>query len=241
MWSKKIKSLLSRKKNRPKIAVLIDPDKFNPEVIKLSHSSFVDFFFVGGSILEKQTIHQTIKKIKQYSDKPIIIFPGDETQISPLAEGILYLSLVSGRNPEYLIEKQIKSAPQIKKYNIPYLPTAYLLINGNHLSATEKITKTSSLPQNKNIIYHTCLASYMMGMQAIYLEAGSGAKKTIHPSIINYIKEKIKLPLIVGGGINSIHHIEKYILTKADCLVIGNALEKNPLFLNQIKNHFQWK
>ncbi|GAB4199427.1 MAG: geranylgeranylglyceryl/heptaprenylglyceryl phosphate synthase [Bacteroidia bacterium] len=241
MWSKKIKHLIERKRNRPRIAVLIDPDKFNKEVVILSDKSFVDFFFVGGSYLHHSDVHSAIRKIKQYTSKPVILFPGDEKQLSPLADGILFLSLVSGRNPEYLIEKQIKAAPFIQKHRIPFLPTAYILVNGNKISTTEKVTNTHSLPQNKDIIYKTALASAMIGMQAIYLEAGSGAKKIIRSDIVNYIKSHIDLPLIVGGGICSVQQIEQYIHTKADCLVIGNALEKNPLFLNDIKNYFQWK
>lgn len=242
MWSKKIKILLKRNKVRPKIAVLIDPDKFNKDIVILADKAFVDLIFVGGSLLEQSNVHSTIKKIKKYTRKPVIIFPGDEKQISPLADGILFLSLVSGRNPDYLIGKQIKAAPIIQKYQLPYLPTAYLLIDGQHASTTQKITQTDSLPQNKKIIFDTCLASVMLGMQAIYLEAGSGAKKIIQPDIIHYIKSKIsEVPLIVGGGISSIQHIESYLSTNVDCLVIGNALEKNPLFLNDIQKHFQWK
>lgn len=242
MWSQKIKHLLKRKAYRPKIAVLVDPDKFYKEVILLAHAyKFVDFIFVGGSYLENSSIHKTIYRIKKYSNKPIIIFPGDEKQISPLADGILFLSLISGRNAEYLIEKQIKAAPIIYKHRMPFLPTAYLLIDGDNISTTEKITHTSALPQDKKIIYHTCLAGAMLGMQAIYLEAGSGAKKIIHPNIVRYIKEHLSLPLVVGGGISSVYHIEQYLNTPVDCIVIGNALEKNPLFLNEIKSHFQWK
>lgn len=243
MWSKKIKQLLKRKKDRPKIAVLIDPDKLYPEVIlRADTCPHIDFFFVGGSILEKSNVHSAIKQMKQYSSKPVIIFPGDEKQISPLADGILFLSLVSGRNPEYLIGKQIKAAPLIQKYQLAFLPTAYLLINGQRLSSTEKITKTSSLPQSKKIIYSTCLAASMLGMQAIYLEAGSGARKTIRPDIVNYIKSHLpELPVIVGGGIQSVQHIEQYLSTRADCLVIGNILEKNPLFLKDLQDYFKWK
>lgn len=241
MWSKKIKNLIKRRKDRPKIAVLIDPDKFNKETVLLAHASFIDFFFVGGSVLLHSNIHRCIKNIKELSYKPVIIFPGDEKQISPLADGILFLSLVSGRNPEYLIEKQVKAAPILKKYQLPFLPTAYVLIDGNNCSTTEKVTQTKSLPQNKTILFNTCLASAMLGMQAIYLEAGSGARKTIRSDVIQYIKSHLPLPIIVGGGITKIQHIEKYIKTNVDCLVIGNALEKNPSFLNTIQNHFEWK
>jgi len=242
MWSKKLKRILSRKKQRPTLSVLIDPDKFNPEVVILGNKNpYVDIFFVGGSFLEHSNIHRCIRQIKKYTQKPVILFPGDESQISPLADGILFLSLVSGRNPEYLIEKQVKSAPIIQNYQLPFLPTAYLLIDGNNISTTEKITGTKALKQNKKDIYSTCLAAAMIGMQAIYLEAGSGAKKIIQPQIVEFIKQKLELPIIVGGGINSVQHIEKYISTKTDCIVIGNALEKNPLFLNDIKNYFQWK
>lgn len=241
MWSKKIKYLLTKRKKRPNIIVLVDPDKFNKKTIQLADKLFVDFFFVGGSSTENLHIHQTIKKIKSISKKPVIIFPGNEKQISPLADGILFLSLVSGRNPEYLIEKQMKAAPAILKYQIPFLPTAYLLIDGKNKSTTEKITGTKSLPQKKDSIYKTCLASAMLGMQAIYLEAGSGAIATINSNIINFIKQNINLPIIAGGGINSIQHIESYLNTNLDSMVIGNALEKNPLFLNDIKNYFKWK
>lgn len=241
MWSKKIKHLIQRKGNRPKIAVLIDPDKFNKDVVTLSDKLFVDFFLVGGSYLENGNVHHTIVQIKKYSKKPVIIFPGDEHQISKLADGILFLSLVSGRNPDYLIEKQIKAAPKIQSYQIPFLPTAYLLVDGNRLSTTEKITKTSSLPQNKKIIYNTCLAAVMLGMQAIYLEAGSGAQKNIRLDIVTHVKNNLQVPVIVGGGISSISAIKKYLKTNVDCLVIGNALEKNPLFLADIQKYFQWK
>lgn len=241
MWSKKIKHILQRKIDRPKIAVLIDPDKFNKDVVILADQLFVDFFLVGGSYLEKNNVHYTIAQIKKYSNKPVIIFPGDEHQISKLADGILFLSLVSGRNPEYLIEKQIKAAPKIQRYNLPFLPTAYLLIDGKHISTTQKITGTSSLPQHKKIIHDTCLASVMLGMQAIYLEAGSGAKKSIRPDIVTHIKAAIPVPLILGGGISSISVLEQYVNTKVDSLVIGNVLEKNPLFLSEIQKYFQWK
>lgn len=242
MWSPKIKSLLKRSRHKPKIIILIDPDKFDEtNFIFFTKHQFVNLFFVGGSQLNGSSVHTTIRKMKKHTQKPIIIFPGDETQISPLADGILFLSLVSGRNAEYLIEKQIKAAPVIQKYALPFLPTAYLLIDGNNLSTTQKITNTSTLPQDKKSIYTTCLAASMLGMQAIYLEAGSGAQKTIHPKIIHYIKKKLNLPLIVGGGISSVHHIEQYLSTPVDALVIGNALEKNPLFLNDIKRYFQWK
>ncbi len=241
MWSKKIKLILQRKANRPKMAVLVDPDKFNKKVILLADKLFVDFFLIGGSDLKESNIHHVIVEIKKYSKKPVIIFPGDEKQISKNADGILFLSLVSGRNPEYLIEKQVQAAPVIQKYQIPFLPTAYLLIDGKHISTTQKVTGTSSLPQNKKVIYNTCLAATMLGMQAIYLEAGSGANKTIRPDIITHIKKNIPLPLIVGGGIKNTSAIEKYVDTPVDCLVIGNALEKNPLFLADIQKHFQWK
>lgn len=241
MWSRKLNNLFTRTADgQLKIAILIDPDKYNKSVVELANNIPHCFFLVGGSELKKSTVHQTIKKIRMISGKPIVIFPGDEKQTSPLADGILFLSLVSGRNPEYLIGKHVISAPLIKKHNLDFIPVAYLLINGKKTSATQKVSNTKPLSNNRKIIYNTVLASCMLGMKMIYMEAGSGATRSISANLAAYIKAHFNYPLIIGGGIKSIKQIQQLDKAGVDCVVIGNYLEKNPLFLSEIKNYRSW-
>lgn len=228
-----IKSLKSSKKAQ--LAVLIDPDKFNLEVIRLANHSKVACFLLGGSVLEKGTIDSTIRQIKKQSSIPIILFPGDETQLSKNADGLFLPSLLSGRNPDYLIEKHIAMAPLIKKMNLNYLPMAYLLIDGKKKSTTQKVTNTKPLdPKNKTYILNTCLAAQQLGFQLIYLEAGSGAKSGVEPNLIRAVKNESDLPLIVGGGLNSVEKVNKAIQAGADLIVVGNALEKNVHLLTEL-------
>ncbi len=223
----------------PLLAVLIDPDKFNTELIFIANKTKVNCFLVGGSKLEKGDINKTIKAIKKISNIPIILFPGDETQLNKQADGLLLLSLVSGRNPDYLIGKHIAAAPKIKKMQLPYLPTAYILIDGGIISATQQITNTQPLnPKHKTQIVNTCLAAEQLGFKAVYLEAGSGAHNKISPTLVKKIKKQISIPIIVGGGINSVVKTKLLINSGANMLVVGNILEKNVYLLTQISKCF---
>jgi len=222
------------------LAILIDPDKFNPELITLANKSKAVCFLVGGSKLKSNNISQVVAKIKKLSGLPVILFPGDETQLTKRADGLLLLSLLSGRNPEYLINKHIKAAPVIFKLKLAHLPTAYLLIDGGKTSTTQKISKTKPIdPANVNEIIFTSLAAEQLGFKAIYLEAGSGAEKTIQPSLIKKIKQKIKLPIIAGGGIDSEKKASDLIKSGANMIVVGNALEKNINLLSEINKAFK--
>ncbi len=230
-----IKKLITSKK--PLLAVLIDPDKFNPQLITLANKTKVSCFLVGGSRLEKGDINKTVKAIKKVSTVPVIIFPGDETQLSKHADGLLLLSLLSGRNPDYLIGKHITAAPIIKKMQLPHLPTAYILINGGTVSQTQKVTNTQPLnPKNQTLIINTCLAAEQLGFKAIYLEAGSGANYSISPQLIKKIKKQILIPIIVGGGITSAKKTKQLLNSGANMLVVGNILEKNVYLLTEINN-----
>jgi phosphoglycerol geranylgeranyltransferase len=220
-------------------AVLIDPDKFNEELIKQISGTKVNCFLVGGSFLKANNIAQTVRKIKKLSDLPVILFPGDETQLTKEAEGLLLLSLLSGRNPEYLIGKHIKAAPIISKLKIPHIPTAYLLIDGGNTSTTQKVTGTPSFDSNKtNEIIFTSMAGEQLGFKALYLEAGSGAQKTIPASLLKKIKQRVKIPVIVGGGIDSSKKAKALMDAGANMIVVGNALERNPELLNEINKAF---
>lgn len=225
---------------RPLLAVLIDPDKFNPGLVRLANSCRVSCFLVGGSHLEKGDVSKTVKAIKNISRIPVILFPGDETQLCKEADGLLLLSLLSGRNPDYLIEKHITAAPIIKKLKLNYLSTAYLLINGGRASTTQKVTKTEPLnPANKTYIVNTAIAAQQLGFKAIYLEAGSGAKNSISPGLLQSIKKEVSLPIIVGGGIDSAEKMKKVINAGANMVVVGNALEKNVYLLSEISSCFK--
>jgi putative glycerol-1-phosphate prenyltransferase len=232
-----IKKLGSSKK--PLLAVLIDPDKFNPVLIRIANKSKVACFLVGGSELEKGDVTKTILAIKKISKIPVILFPGNETQLSKHADGLLLLSLLSGRNPDYLISKHITAAPLIKKMKLEHLPTAYLLIDGGLTSTTERVTGTLPLdPKNKTFIINTAIAAQQLGFKAIYLEAGSGAKTSVAAPLIKNIKKEVTLPLIVGGGIDSKRKTEEIIKAGANMIVIGNALEKNVFLLTEISKCF---
>ena len=233
------KIISAHKKKQAQLAVLIDPDKFNPELINLANSCNVHYFFVGGSRLRNHTIENTISILKKLTKIPVIIFPGDEKQLSVKADAILFLSLVSGRNPDYLIGKQVLAAPLIKKKKLECISTAYLLIGGNKISATQKVTNTQPLNE-KNIsqIIHTTLAAELLGFKTIYLEAGSGAKTTIQSKIIRQVKKNITIPLIVGGGIDTRQKARQAIKSGADIVVIGNALEKDIYLIKKLSSLF---
>lgn len=233
----KFEALISKlnRAKKPLLAVLVDPDKFNPELIELADDTKVACFLVGGSRLENGDTTRTIKAIKRLSKIPVVLFPGDETQLSKEADGLLLLSLLSGRNPDYLIEKHITAAPIIKKMKLPYLSTAYLLIDGGNASTTQKVTNTKPLnPDNKSYIINTAIAAEQLGFKSLYLEAGSGAKNSISNSLIKKVKQQVSIPVIVGGGIDSARKAREMAMSGANMIVVGNALEKNVYLLAEI-------
>ena len=224
---------------KAQLVILIDPDKFNPTLIDLADKSHVSFFLVGGSTLKKNNISKIVSQIKKRSKKPVIIFPGNEKQICKNADGILLLSLISGRNPEFLIGKHVKAAVSIKKNKLKTLPVGYILVDGNKISATQKITKTKAIhPSNIKLIVATAIAGELLGLKAIYLEAGSGAKREVNSGIIKQVKNNIHLPLFVGGGIDSFKKAKQIIKAGANFVVVGNALEKNLYLLPEIEKAF---
>ena len=225
--------LSSYKKKEAQLAVLIDPDKFNLEVVELANKCNVHYFFVGGSKLTIGNIEKTISTIKKHSKIPVVIFPGDEKQLSAKADAVLFLSLLSGRNPDYLIGKQVLAAPFIKQKKLECISTAYILVEGNKRSATEKVSKTKPLNDTKTIV-HTCIAAELLGFKTVYLEAGSGAKTNINTALIKKVKQNINIPLLVGGGINNVTKAKQAIHAGADILVVGNALESNSNLLKEL-------
>ncbi|MEO0293995.1 MAG: geranylgeranylglyceryl/heptaprenylglyceryl phosphate synthase [candidate division WOR-3 bacterium] len=230
------KILYKKKKKEVIIAALLDPDSEKLEKledkIKLIEKSSIDFILVGGSTSWNSNFEKLTTKVKSLASIPVIIFPGSAEQISSSADAILFLSLLSGRNPRYLIEEQVKAASILKRMKIEVIPTGYILIDGGKKTSVELISGTKPIPQeNIEKIVDTAYAAELLGMKLVYLECGSGARRTAEENLIREVKANIKIPLVVGGGIKSREEIEKKHKAGADLIVIGNALEKDPTIL----------
>lgn len=217
------------------LAVLIDPDKFdekNASDFFRQIPEFTTHIFVGGSTVESGKTEACIRAIKMETDLPVIIFPGDHSQITSEADALLFLSLISGRNPEYLIEQQVRSVSKLKKARLEIMPTGYLLIDGGKECAVQRVSNTVPLCQKEpELIVDTALAGEYSGKKLIYLEAGSGADYPVSPEVISLVKNALSVPLIVGGGIRSKEQMELAYEAGADMIVVGTAFE-NGNFLN---------
>jgi phosphoglycerol geranylgeranyltransferase len=227
----------SKAANQKLLAILIDPDKVDMKSIAtLSHKinqSPATHVFVGGSSFAGNHFDELILNLKQNTNLPIILFPGNPSQISDKADGILFLTLLSGRNPDYLIEHQVNAVPILKKTNLEIISTGYLLIESGTETAVERVSKTKPLSiSNPEYILQTAEAGELLGNKLIYLEAGSGAKNSLPLEIISLISKNIDIPLIVGGGIRSISEIKKAHQAGADLVVIGTAFENDTDFFN---------
>ena len=220
-------------------AVLVDPDKQNAsELLKLidvCSDQDVDYFFVGGSLMTSGDLDKTCRFIKENSSIPVIIFPGSPSQISKYADGILFLSLISGRNPELLIGNQVIAAPYLKKMDIEILSTGYILIDCGNQTTAIYMSGTNPIPYKKNdIAACTALAGEYLGMRLIYMDGGSGADQHISCEMVEAVKKDLKTPLIVGGGIRDAETAKSIYESGADVIVIGNAIEKNPDLIQEI-------
>ena len=227
-------------KGKKLLAVLIDPDKFAIEnvgiFIEKLNQSIATHVFVGGSTVEAHATHHLVSEIKKYTKLPILLFPGDVTQITKEADGLLFLSLISGRNPEYLIGKQVAAVSKLKNTNLEVISTGYMLIENGKETSVEKVTGTQPMSrENIQNIIDTAKAGELLGMKLIYLEAGSGAKEPVTPQIISLVKGELEIPLIVGGGIRSIKQLDEAYKSGADMVVIGTAFEEDEAFFEQIK------
>jgi len=232
-----LNKIIEAKKNGLKLlAILLDPDKINlagiKNVVKKIEKLSADFIFVGGSYVKKGVTQKTVKVLKKYTNTKIVIFPGDVSQISPNADALLFMSLLSGQNPEYLINQQIKAASKLKDVKLEVIPTAYILIDGGNISSVEKISNTKPIPQNQEaLIISTALAGQFMGKQLVYLEAGSGALNPVNVKLIKQVSNELEIPLIVGGGMRNINQIKGAFNSGADLVVVGTAFEENKLLL----------
>jgi len=228
--------LKNKSKQKKHFAVLIDPDKFESnEVLKLAEAAKADFIMVGGSILTNGNFEKCVERIKKHTKIPVIIFPGNNLQISKEADGILLLSLISGRNPELLIGKHVIAAPQLRSSGLEILPTGYMLIESGKQTAALYMSNTAPIPGDKDdIAMCTAMAGEMLGLKLIYMDAGSGAISCVSEKMIEKVSKNIGIPLIVGGGINTPEKALRACKAGADIIVVGNAIEKNKSLLKKI-------
>lgn len=236
-----------RREGKKSIAVLVDPDKVEDpakllHLINLAAETCVDFFFVGGSLITTPNLGQVVRLIKDNVTIPVVLFPGNFMQVEPNADALLFLSLISGRNPELLIGHHVIAAPILKNTKLEIIPTGYILINSGPITSVAYISNTTPIPDDKySLAACTAMAGEMLGLQSIYLDAGSGAEKEISARMIGSVRKSVNVPLIVGGGINTSQKALNALEAGADMIVIGNALEKKPNLLSEISDKvYEW-
>lgn len=230
-------SILNNKKQGKKLfAVLIDPDKFeSTEVIALCESAQVDLILVGGSIITNGNFEECVQSIKKQTKIPVLIFPGNNLQISKNADGILLLSLISGRNADTLIGNHVLAAPKLKSSNLEIVSTGYMLVESGKQTAASYMSNTNPIPADKDdIAMATAMAGEMLGMKLIYLDAGSGALNCVSQTMIKKVSSNTGIPLIIGGGINTPEKALAACRAGADMIVVGNAIEKDPTLIQGI-------
>lgn len=216
-----------------RLAVLIDPGKLAPRrlerTVELAVECGVHYFFIGGSLVVNNMLDAVLAGIRERCSIPLVLFPGNSFQLTYRADALLFLSLISGRNPELLIGQHVISAPFLKMAPLEIISTGYMLVDGGVQTAVQYMSNTYPIPANKNdIAVCTALAGEMLGLKMIYLDAGSGAKNPVPESMIESVRAAITVPLIVGGGIRTPEQAAADFSAGADVLVVGNAVEENP-------------
>jgi putative glycerol-1-phosphate prenyltransferase len=229
---------LKRKKS---FAVLVDPDKISlPQIgdlCALANEAGVDYFFIGGSLVVTNHLDEVVQTVKKESNLPVILFPGNPSQISKYADALLYLSLISGRNPELLIGQHVISAPMVKQSGLEIMSTGYMVIDGGAPTTVSYISNATPIPYNKNeIAVCTAMAGEMLGMKLIYMDAGSGASRPITETMIAAVATHINIPLIIGGGITDPEKAYRNCIAGADLIVVGNAIEKDLSLLKEMSD-----
>ena len=227
----------SRDEGRKMLAVLIDPDKQEdiPDInvfVGQCAALGVDLFFVGGSLVTTTGQGPLIRQLKDLSDIPVVLFPGNYLHLDNGADGILLLSLISGRNPDYLIGQHVLAAPFLKNSGLEVIPTGYMLVGDDRTTTVAYISNSLPIPPGKvQIAVCTAMAGEMLGLRVIYMDAGSGAREPVPPEMIREIRKSTVTPLIVGGGLNNTEKMENALKAGADVIVLGNSLEKDQKLL----------
>ena len=228
-----LEGFISARSGQKMLAVLIDPDKVDLEkldhLVSLATLARVDFFFIGGSLIVNNQLDACLASIKSACNIPLVLFPGDSYQLSYKADALLFLSLISGRNPELLIGKHVVTAPYLKVSPLEIIPTGYMLVDGGVPTTVSYMSNTSPIPFDKeDIAACTAMAGEMLGLKCIFMDAGSGARRPVSIQMISAVRNVVELPLIVGGGIRTPEQAMQNIKAGADILVVGNAFEDDP-------------
>src|SRR6185437_1793874 len=231
--------LAKKRKGQRSLAVLIDPDKVDARKIEeltgLVTDAHVDYLLVGGSLVISNHLDEVVQQIRSNCPIPIILFPGTPSQLSRFADGLLYLSLISGRNPELLIGQHVISAPAVRKSGLEIISTGYMVVDGGAPTTVSYISNASPIPADKNeIALCTAMAGEMLGMKLIYMDAGSGARHPIREEMIACVASHIEVPLVVGGGIRDPEKAYLNCKAGADLIVVGNAIEKDPSLIREM-------
>lgn len=229
----------NKKKGKRSFAVLVDPDKTRvskaDDLIARCMDAKVDYIFVGGSLVVSDHLEDLVKYIKKECDIPVLLFPGSPSQVTPYADALLYLSLISGRNPELLIGHHVVSAPVVRKSGLEIISTGYMVVDGGAPTTVSYISNANPIPADKHeIAICTAMAGEMLGMRQIYMDAGSGARTPIEESMIHAVATQISIPLIVGGGIREPEKAYRNCKAGADIIVIGNAIEKDLALIKEM-------
>ncbi len=226
--------LSARREGRKLLAVLIDPD-FGTDEARLERTvqnacmAKADLIFVGGSLLTTSLFDRCVEQVKSISDRPVVLFPGSPAQLSRHADAVLFLSLISGRNPELLIGHHVTAAPTIKALGIEAIPTGYMLIDGGKQTTVSYVSQTVPIPHDKpGIAAATALAGELLGLRTIYMDTGSGADRSVSAEMIAKVRATVDLPIIIGGGIREVKNARSICEAGADVVVIGTALEEDP-------------
>jgi len=220
-------------------AVLADPDKIAPAdmqyLARLCNDAKVDYLLMGGSLLMAHQMELCIQRFKTESDIPVVLFPGSPAQVTPYADALLYLSLISGRNPELLIGQHVTSAPQVKASGLEVISTGYIIVDGGVQTTVSYMSSAMPIPADKpEIALCTAWAGELQGKHVIYLDAGSGARRPISVEMIRKVSSHIEIPLIVGGGIISPEKVYENCVAGANLIVVGNAIERDPLLIRDM-------
>jgi putative glycerol-1-phosphate prenyltransferase len=228
-----------RETNKKALAVLIDPDKAHgpayEKLMQLQPFAQPDIWLVGGSLITEGSLEATIATLRKHTSRPVVLFPGDHSHLTPAADALLLLSLISGRNPEYLIGRHVLAAPRIKQLKLATLSTGYMLVEAGNTTTAAYVSGTQPLPADKpEIAACTALAAEQLGMEIIYADGGSGAKNAVTAATITAIRQMVRLPLLIGGGIRSAAAAKTAWLSGADCIVVGTATEQHPELIEHL-------
>ncbi len=216
------------------LAVLIDPDMAQDEAqlartVQNACTARADLLFVGGSLLTSASFDRCVEMVKQWSDRPVVLFPGSPSQLSGHADAVLFLSLISGRNPELLIGHHVTAAPTVRALGIEAIPTGYMLVDGGRPTTVSYVSQTHPIPHDKpGIAAATAVAGELLGLRTIYMDTGSGAQRTVSAAMVRAVRSHVSLPIIVGGGIRDAATATELCKAGADVLVVGTAFEQDP-------------